>query len=152
MIIANVRSALAGALADALDIHSYNYVPDTPLSPAAFVYPESYQHPPVFGAGADPIFIVRLLVSSTASENGQDQIDTLISTSGDGSAVVAIEADNTLGGVVNGCQVTDLRNYGVVTLGDGARYFSAELVVWVLDADTDLPVLMTETGTPIFVV
>lgn len=152
MNIGNVRAALAGALTDALGIQAYDYVPDSIHGTGAYVYPDAFAYHADFDNDTNPDFIVRLLVSSVATRGGQQELDTLISTSGTGSVIAAIEADDTLGGVISSCKVAALRNYGVLTLPDGVRYFSAELVIEVFDSGEDDEVLTTESGSPIFVV
>ena len=134
MTIADLRGALADALTVALDINAYAYAPDAPLSPAAFIYPEPFSYHPTFTPSQfDITFVIRFLVASTNMESGQNLLDDFISQTGSGSAVVALEADPTLGGLTTSIEVTDLRNYGVLTLPDsGTRYLSAELLVQVL--------------------
>jgi hypothetical protein len=132
MDIAALRSALAGTL-EPLSVNAYSYAPDAPISPAAFIYPEAFQYHPTFDAGFDISFVVRFLVASTNTQAGQNQLDDLISQDGTKSAVAALETDQTLGGLCTSLEVTDLRNYGVVSLTEsGTRYLSAELLVSIL--------------------
>lgn len=133
MNVGDVRTAIAAAL-EGLSINSYDYVPDSPVAPAAYIYPDPFPVPASFDGDDDGVevqadFVVRFLVQSNAMQTGQQQLDAFISTEGSDSAVLAIQADSTLGGAVQSVQVTDVRNYGVVTLPDSRRYLSAELVV-----------------------
>lgn len=131
MDVQSISTALAAALSE-FRLHVYDYGPDAPLSPAAYIYPEPVTYHADFDEDVTPTFIVRFLISSVVTKGGQEQLNALIST-GPGSAVTAIEADGTLGGVVSSVQVLGMREYGVVQLPDAAtRYYSAELVVEVL--------------------
>lgn len=153
MNIGNVRAAIAGAFSD-LGIRSYGFVPDSPLCPCVYVWPESDDQgePTDFDGSADPVFIAQFLTGSVVTEGAQEQLDALISTAGDGSAFVALRTDNTFGGVVSSSHARRWRNYGSVTGGDGIRYFSVEIEIKVYDNNTDDDVLQQETGSPIFVV
>jgi hypothetical protein len=125
-----VSTAIVDALSG-LNVRAYDYGPDDPVSPAAFVYPlDIVQYFATFDGTADVNMCVRFLVSSVATRAGQAELNGFISP-GVGSAVTALQADNTLGGVVSTSRVTSMRNYGVVTLADGIRYYSAELIVEV---------------------
>ncbi len=133
MNIAELRTALAVLLLDNLSINAYAYAPDAPNSPAAFIYPEPFTyHPLLDQPGFDITFVVRFLVASTNTEAGQNQLDTFLSQGVNGSAVDALESDASLGGLASSVHVTDERNYGVVTMPDGTRYLSVELLVSVL--------------------
>ena len=132
MNIADIRNALADSL-DGLGINAYSYAPDAPVSPAAYIYPDPFTYHATFDDGDDLTFVVRFLVASSSMQGGQNQLDELISDEGQGSAVLAMESDTTLAGTVKSTQVTDLRNYGVLSLPDQAtRYLSAELLVAIL--------------------
>ncbi len=137
MDVQAISTALVDALAD-LEIGAYDYAPDVPgVSPAAYVYPAPFTYDATFPDASqahhdDVDFIVRFLVSSQITSAGQAALNALISDEGAGSAVRALSADPTLGGVVNSLHVTDMRNYGVITFGAGTRYYSAELVVNIL--------------------
>ena len=132
MNIADIRNALADSL-DGLGINAYSYAPDAPVSPAAYIYPDPFTYHATFDDGDDLTFVVRFLVASSSMQGGQNRLDELISDEGQGSAVLAMESDTTLAGTVKSTQVTDLRNYGVLSLPDQAtRYLSAELLVAIL--------------------
>lgn len=137
MDIQAVSTAIAKALStltvNGAQIGAYDYGPDIPNSPCAYIYPTTDVYGADFGGIDNPKFVIRFLISSTQTEGGQAALNALISTgtSTTTSAVDAIRKDNKLGGVINSCRVETLRNYGVLTLGD-VRYYSAELVLDVL--------------------
>ncbi len=132
MDVQAVSTALVSALAP-LGIHAYDYGPDAPISPAVYVYPSSFPYHVDYSASGTVEFIVRFLVQSVHAQNGQATLNGYISTSGSTSASQLIEADRTLGGVVQSVSVMTMRDYGVVQLPDlVTRYYSAELMVEVL--------------------
>ena len=47
------------------------------------------------------------------------------------SVKTAVESDRTLGGVANTCRVTDMNNYGSITIGE-VLYLSAQFTVEVV--------------------
>lgn len=132
MNVTDLRTALADLLAQNLSVNAYSYAPDNPNSPAAFIYPEPFTYHPTFGTEFDITFVVRFLVASTNSQAGQNLLDEFISTTGTNSAIAALESDSSLAALATSVEVTDLRNYGVLTMPDGTRYLSAELLVSVL--------------------
>lgn len=131
MDIVAIRTAIANKLKPSpLNLRAYDYVPDQPTSPAAFIYPNAFPYHQTYEGAVSAEFVVRLLIASNEAKGGQAALDAFIAPSGSGSAVAAIESDATLGGLASSVEVTNLRNYGVVMIGD-TRYFSAELVVSV---------------------
>ncbi len=132
MDIQTVSTALAATVAG-LGLHQYDYGPDAPVSPAVFIYLHNIpDYQATFDGMASADFILRFLISSVAAQGGQKQLNDLISPTGTGSAVALIHADNTLGGLVSSLRISEMRDYGVLSLPDGAtRYYSAELIVEV---------------------
>ncbi len=132
MDIQSVSTAIAAVLAN-LGLHQYDYGPDSPVSPAAFIYPMDVpEYQATFDGEIAANFVIRFLISSVGSQGGQKQLNDLISPTGAGSAVALIQADNTLGGLVSSLLITSMRDYGVLSLPDGVtRYYSAELIVEV---------------------
>lgn len=133
MDVQAVSSAIETSLAG-LGIHTYDYGPDDPNPPAAFIYPAGFPYHNTFEDGVNGLFVVRLITASVAMQSGQKQLNALISTTGTKSAVAAIEAGGgTLSGAVSNATVREMRNYGVLQLHDKAtRYLSAELLVAVM--------------------
>lgn len=129
MDVQAVSTGIADSLAG-LGIRVYDYGPDAPSSPAAYIYPlDIPEYHATFEGHVTANFAVRLLVQSTASKSGQAQLNGLISPSG---VPAALEADETLGGAVSSTMVTGMRGYGIEQLPDGAtRFYTAELVLEV---------------------
>ncbi len=152
MDVQSISTAILDSMSG-LSIHLYDYSTDSPHPPAAYIYPRTIPFHNAFGdvGDAQVTWIVRLLAASIAQRGGQRVLNTLVST-GTGSAVAAIETDQTLGGVVNGCYVAQVENYGVLQLPDGARFYTADLVLHILPIPDAAPVLTTEAGAPLEVV
>jgi hypothetical protein len=80
--------------------------------------------------GADTFtFIVSLLVGRADDRAAQRNIDVYVV--GPNSVKAAIEQDRTLGGAANTCRVTQMRNYGQVSVGD-LVYLGVEFEVEVV--------------------
>lgn len=131
MDIQAISTAIAGQLGS-LGLHVYDYATDEPNAPCVYIYPSAEGDPEKFAGANVPKFIVRFLIASTQTQGGQKALNTLISTGVTGSAIDKLTSPNTLGGAVSSVRVEMMRNYGVVTLADSRRYFSAELVLDVL--------------------
>lgn len=130
MDIEAIRTALKDAIKTVNDLRVED-LRDDPHPPCAIVYPKA---PFPFDATNDgtsiPEFCVLILVPYVNTTSAQTRLGDFLSDEGDTSIKVAIESDQTLGGVVSDCIVTDLESYGVISLSDGGtRYLSAELVV-----------------------
>jgi hypothetical protein len=127
MAVQAVSSALVATLPG--NLHKYDYGPDLPIGPAAYCYPSDLLYD-IDGQGdVTGTWIIRFLIPSAAAKGGQAQLNALLSTSGAGSAVAALQADNTLTGLIQSLKVQRMRNNGVLKLGEPAtRFYSAELV------------------------
>ena len=68
---------------------------------------------------------ITVYVSRADDRAGQDKLDGYLSQSGATSVKAAIEGDNTLGGEVGSVRVTEISQWGDVTVGD-VSYLAAE--------------------------
>jgi hypothetical protein len=88
-----------------------------------------------FGGGADSFGIsAAVLVQYVDAEGAQRELRSFLSrkqTSGIGRLKAALEAEQTLGGLVSYVVMNGVRNIGVVTYA-GVDYFGAELVLEVM--------------------
>jgi hypothetical protein len=73
-------------------------------------------------------FSVVVIVNRVSERTGQNSLDAYVSGTGSNSIKRAVESDKTLNGKAFDVRVTDLRNYGDITIGE-INYFSAEFVV-----------------------
>lgn len=85
------------------------------------------------GALAEVRLKVTVLASKSSTRTGQDAIDALLSSgeNEDVSVIDAIEADGTLGGVVDDCIVETAGDYGTTEVG-GTTYLKADLNLLIL--------------------
>jgi hypothetical protein len=73
-------------------------------------------------------FAVQVIVGRVSERTGQNSIDAYCSSTGTNSIKLAIESNKTLAGKAFDLRVTDMRNYGELTVGE-VNYLSAEFVV-----------------------
>lgn len=137
MDVAGIRAALAAAAATVtpptgyLALSAYAFQPGAIAAPAVYptetdgVYDET-----VDGAGSLAVTL-RVLTSRSEEEAGQQYLDALLVDSGAGSLKVAIEADPTLGGLVDDVHVRDFAGYRTYDHGANS-YWGAELTVLVM--------------------
>jgi hypothetical protein len=71
---------------------------------------------------------VIVIVNRVSERTGQNSLDLYVSGTGAQSIKRAIESDKTLGGKAFDVRVSDVRNYGDITIGE-INYFSAEFTV-----------------------
>jgi len=119
---ATVSAAAAGLktqLATISGLRVYDYVPDTVAVPMATVMIDTVTYHNAF-AGGDPIysFTDMVLVARTSERTAQSKLDAYVSWDGSASIRAAIEADKTLGGVVQTLIVEDTSNIQVVQVND----------------------------------
>lgn len=112
-LFAEQRTALAHAFDDT-DLHVYDNETPRIEYPALIIgWPESYDPRAYLGGGADIVFPCRLeLPASRDWESADDQLEGYLSLTGPNSLIAAIEADPTLGGVVDSAAVIGFDNFG----------------------------------------
>jgi hypothetical protein len=124
-----IRSGLATRLATISGLRVAAEQPDNPNPPLAVVIPDNTKYDDVFGRGMDTTtFRVILIVSRVAEKQAQKNLDAYCATTGTGSIKAAIEGDKTLGGSVFDCRVTEMRNYGQISVGD-VTYLGCEFII-----------------------
>jgi len=103
---------------------------DAPRPPVAMVLPDRIDYDLDGSRGADQFFFtVSLLVGRADDRAAQRNIDDYVV--GTNSVKKAIEDDRTLGGAADTCRVTEMRNYGQVSVGD-VVYLGVEFEVEVV--------------------
>lgn len=129
MDVGKVRSALKEAI-NKIDGLAVSDLQDSPDAPCAMVYPNTpIAYDETFESNTNPTFSVLLLVPYVDTDDAQERLDEYLSTTGDRSVKVAIEADETLSDIVTTPTVTKITSYGVTDMGSDVRYLSAELEV-----------------------
>lgn len=128
-LVSELRDGLKANLATITGLRTADTVPDNPNPPIAIVLPQSVQYDNAFQHGMNTYnFSVLVIVQRPAERSAQNALDAFVSGTGNNSIKRAIESDKTLGGKAFDVRVTDLRNYGDVTIGE-INYFSAEFIV-----------------------
>jgi hypothetical protein len=126
----DIRTGLANQIGQVSGLRSSANFLDAPRPPIALVLPDRIEYDLNANRGADTfIFTVQVIVVRASDRGAQLALDTF--TVGPDSVKDAIESDRSLGGAANTCRVTELRNYGQVTIGD-VVYLGFELEVEVV--------------------
>ena len=128
--VSEIRQALADKAANVYGLRTVAYQPDAPRPPVAFVMLDRIEYDLNANRGADTFFFVITVIVGRADDRAaQKNLDQYLV--GTDSVKTAIEADRTLGGVVNTCRMTEARNYVSVNVGD-TTYLQIELEVEVV--------------------
>ena len=128
-LVSELRDGLKANLATITGLRTADTVPDNPNPPIAVIIPQSISYDDTFQRGMNTYtFSVLVIVQRSSERTGQNSLDAFVSGTGTKSVKRAIEIDKTLGGKAFDVRVTDLRNYGDITIGE-INYFSAEFIV-----------------------
>lgn len=132
----DVRQALANRIATISGLTVYNTIPDSVTVPAAIIGPPAGQMPflhysDTFDGGVTYLLAIRVYVSRYDSPMAQDALDPFVAPTGSQSLDATIDADPSLGGVVEYANLVEVRNYGKYTIGD-VDYVGAEWLVRVM--------------------
>ncbi len=132
MNIGQIRQAIALAC-EQLDIEVSPLITLDIPAPCVMVAPEDIaDYGTDFSAGFTLPFAIWCFVPAADFADGQDVLDAWISDETAESIPGAIEADNTLGGVVSSCLVTSVTDYGVISMDDGRQFLQAKIHLEVL--------------------
>jgi hypothetical protein len=130
--ISDIRAALQTAIATVPGLQAEKYVRDVANVPVAMVGGPDTEYDKTFGRGHDDHTIPIMVFASRASDvDGQDQLDSYLDPFGASSIKAAIEADSTLGGVVDDLRVERSTDYGAHEV-NGITYLGAVLMVHVM--------------------
>jgi len=128
-LVSELRDGLKANLATITGLRTSDIVPDNPNPPIAIVLPQSVKYDDSFNRGMNTYtFSVVVVVNRVSERTGQNSLDAYVSGTGASSVKRAIEIDKTLNGKAFDVRVSDVRNYGDITIGE-INYFSAEFVV-----------------------
>jgi len=132
MNLAKVRKALAKTIATNMNVSTSWFVSDNPTAPQIIVLPDPGDDACTFEHNVHLRMVLKCLAKGKTAEEAQMLLDGWLSVDDGTRSNVAdvIEADSTLGGIVQSATVTGWRNYGVTLLPDGGvRYWSADVLV-----------------------
>jgi hypothetical protein len=124
--ITDLRIGIANNLATISGLRTSPTLPDSPNPPIALVTPISVSFDDSFKRGMQTYtFVISVIVGRVDERSAQNKLDAFVSSTGSQSIKLAVESDKTLGGSAFDCRVTEMRNYGELTIGD-VIYLSAE--------------------------
>ena len=127
--ISTLRTGIKNNLATITGLRTSSFQPDTINPPIAIVFPVSVNYDETFNRGMQTYtFAVQVIVGRVSERTGQNSLDAFCASTGASSIKLAIESDKTLNGTAFDIRVTDMRNYGELTVGE-VNYLSAEFVV-----------------------
>lgn len=130
--IADLRNGIAANLATISGLRTSATIPDNPNPPIAIVQLNRVQYHQDFKRGMTEYnFSVQVVVGKVDERNAQSNLDAYCSSTGNSSIILAVESDRTLGGKAFDAIVTEVSNYGSVTISD-INYLAAEFNVRVL--------------------
>jgi hypothetical protein len=127
--ITDLRTGIATNLATISGLRTSPTLPDNPNPPIALVTPISVSFDDSFKRGMQTYtFVISVIVGRVDERTAQNKLDAFVSSTGTQSIKLAVESDKTLGGNAFDCRVTEMRNYGELTIGD-VIYLSAEFTL-----------------------
>jgi hypothetical protein len=106
-------------------------MPDNPNPPVAIVIPRTVTFDEAFRKGMQTYsFNVMVIVGRADERSAQNNLDAYCSSTGTSSIKLAVQSDRTLGGNAFDLRVTEMTNYGQITVGE-VVYLSGEFAVLV---------------------
>jgi hypothetical protein len=130
--ISDIREGLARNLAAIPDMQVSAYMPLSPTMPAIYVTPASIDYDRSMMRGLDVLtFTLTAMISLGLDKSSQVRLDGLMSPSGGESVKEAIEAERTLGGIVQDVRVTRVAGYRFVADANGQQVVTVEWTVLV---------------------
>lgn len=130
--ISELRDGIAANLATISGLRVSATIPDNPNPPIAIVQLTRVQYHQDFKRGMTEYnFSVQVVVGKVDERSAQTNLDAYCSSTGSSSIILAVESDRSLGGKAFDAIVTEVSNYGSVTISD-IIYLAAEFNVRVL--------------------
>lgn len=132
--ISEVKTALATKLGTISGLRAYAFQPDSPAFPCAIPTLTSIEYHGAMGAGLVTYqFTVSLIVGRVSERSSESKLNDFGAYSGAASVRQTLEADQTLGGVVDATIVTSATNITGITIGD-TDYLMMDFAVTVYDS------------------
>lgn len=124
----DIRAGLVRNLSS-LGIQSTGYLLQAPTPPVIEISPRGTAYDSAFGRGLDEgLWMVRITVAVSLEEGAQRNLDSYLERSGANSVKALIEAEKTLGGVVQSLRVENVSAYEAAIV-DGKSVLSADWTV-----------------------
>ena len=119
MALSDIRAAMGTALSAVPNLRVRELIPALVTPPMAVVSPSSIEYDLNAQNGVNRyLFTVTVFVVKADDRAAQLRVDPFVAPTGTGSVKAALEADRTLGGVVNTLRVTDVNNYSSADAND----------------------------------
>lgn len=134
MSLATARAALVDALGTIEGLRVFDWPMANAQPPMCHVALESIDYDVVLGPNSTGrlSFAVRVYVGRADDRTAVAALDPYLAPTGTQSIRAAIDADDTLGAVVDAARLVECRNVGVYEIG-GVMLLGAELVVDIVD-------------------
>ncbi|HEY7824731.1 MAG TPA: hypothetical protein VIG24_17960 [Acidimicrobiia bacterium] len=112
MALSDIRAAMGTALSTVPNLRVRELIPSLVTPPMAVVIPTNIEYDLNAQNGLHRYtFTVTVFVVKADDRAAQLRVDPFVAPTGSGSIKGALEADRTLGGVVNTLRVTNVSNY-----------------------------------------
>jgi hypothetical protein len=129
--ISQVSAGLKARLATISGLRTYDYQPDTGYVPFAFPGLTTIEYHKAMSGGMRIFtFNITVVTGRVDERTGQDELDAFASYDGAKSVRAALEADKTLGGIVDTLIVTSSANVSALSQGDN-QYLTLDFTVTV---------------------
>ena len=116
--VSEVRNGIKARLATIDGLRANATEPASPSPPAAWPIPRTGAYNADFEGDTTLQMVVRVVVNPADLNRGQTALDAYLSPTGANSIKAAIEADPSLGGVVDSTRVIGWSAYGQYVFGD----------------------------------
>lgn len=131
--VAEMRAGLETRLATIAGLNESAYVKAKPVYPYAHVVPDEVEYDEAGSRGMDTwSFLVQVFVGYSLDRAIQTTLDKFLNPSGALSVKAAIEADKTLGGIVQDVHVARATGYRQYDRPDGRTVWGCDWTVVVL--------------------
>lgn len=128
--ITQVKTGLAARLATITGLRTYAYQPDQLNAPMAYSNLNTITYHRTFGGMTEQEYTVTVIVARATERTAEAFVDGFTAYDGTTSVRAAIEADRTLGGVVDDLIVESATGIQSVSAND-TEYLSVDFVVRV---------------------
>jgi hypothetical protein len=119
MALSDIRTAMGTALDAVPNLRVRELIPSLVVPPMAVVQPQQIEYDLNAQNGLHRyLFTVTVFVVKADDRAAQLRVDPFVAPTGTGSIKGALEADRTLGGVVNTLRVTNVNNYSSADAND----------------------------------
>lgn len=133
--LTEIREALAENLRTIPSLDVSAYMKANPTPPSAHIFPDEIDFDQAMGGGCDDWFLlVQVFVGVVSDIGAQKRLDPMLAPAGETSVKEAIEADASLGGLVDDLQVVSCTGYRTYPRPTGDAVLGAEWRVHVLAA------------------